>query len=134
VAVSRLDHVGVVVDDLEQAKRFLGEVLGLQMVSEGESERTAARYAFFQWGAVQVEVLEIVDPEQRSRRLGRDRLARIEHIGVAVDDLAAMVAELRARGVRTTTATPIAVNEWRYYFTDPETTDGVVYQLFSNTG
>src|SRR5262245_29018776 len=104
--VSRIDHVGIIVDDLEQARSFLGGVLGLELVSEGSSPHTTARYAFFRWGEVQVEILEVTDPEERRRRLGGERLARIEHIGVAVDDLGASIAALRARGVRTTTAEP----------------------------
>ena len=30
--INRLNHVGVVVADLQEAKRFLGEVLGLELV------------------------------------------------------------------------------------------------------
>jgi catechol 2,3-dioxygenase-like lactoylglutathione lyase family enzyme len=132
--VSGIDHVGIVVDDLTDAKRFLGDVLGLELVSEGESAETAARYAFYQWGPIQLEVLEVTDPAKRAGRMGAEGLARIEHIGVAVDDLAATVGQLRAQGVRTTTEEPFAVKEWLYYFTDPESTDGVVYQFFSSTG
>lgn len=132
--MSRIDHVAVVVDNLDEAKCFAGDILGLELVSEGESVETTARYAFYQWGPVQLEPLEITDVEKRRRRMGAERSARIEHIGVAVDDLPATVSTLRAHGVRTQTAEPIAVGPWRYYFTDPETTDGVVYQLFSSTG
>jgi methylmalonyl-CoA/ethylmalonyl-CoA epimerase len=129
--LSRIDHVGVIVENLDHAKTFLTSVFGLQLVSEADSPQTAARYAFFQWGEVQIEVLEITDPEKRRKRIGDDKLPKIEHIGVAVDDLAASIAELRARGVRTTTQEPFAVNEWRYYFTDAASTDGIVYQFFS---
>lgn len=134
MAVSRIDHVAVVVDDLDEARRFAGDLLGLELVSEGESEETAARYAFYQWGQVQLELLEITDPEKRRRRMGGERSAMIEHIGVAVDNLADTVERLRAKGIRTMTDEPVAVGQWRYYFTDPETTDGVIYQLFSSTG
>jgi methylmalonyl-CoA/ethylmalonyl-CoA epimerase len=132
--MSRIHHIGVLVDDLDQAKRFMTDVLALQLVSEGVSRESAARYAFYQWGEIQVELLEITDPEKRRQRMGGERLARIEHVGVAVDDLAATVGRLRARGVRTTTPEPAAVGQWRYYFTEPETTDGVAYQLLSSTG
>ncbi len=129
--MSRIDHVAVVVDNLDEARRFVGDLLGLQLVSEGESVETAARYAFYQWGEVQLELLEITDPEKRRKRMGGERSARIEHIGVAVDDLTGTVAGMRSKGVRTMTEEPVAVGKWRYYFTDPETTDGVIYQVFS---
>jgi catechol 2,3-dioxygenase-like lactoylglutathione lyase family enzyme len=130
--VSRLDHVAIVVASLDEAKRFFVDVLGLELVTESVSVETAARYAFFQWGDVQLELLEITDPEKRHRRVGDSKLPKIEHLGVAVDDLDKDIEELRARGVRTTTERPYAVNEWRYYFTEDESTDGIVYQFFGS--
>jgi catechol 2,3-dioxygenase-like lactoylglutathione lyase family enzyme len=129
--MSRIDHVGVIVANLEHAKQFLTDVLGLRLVSEGDSQETGARWAFLQWGEMQIELIEVTDLEKRRLRIGDGSLPKIEHIGVAVDDLAAYIAELRAKGVRTTTQEPFAFNEWRYYFTEAASTDGVVYQFFS---
>jgi methylmalonyl-CoA/ethylmalonyl-CoA epimerase len=129
--LSRIDHVGVIVDNLEQAKLFLRDVLGLGLVSEADSPQTAARWAFFQWGEMQIELIEITDLEKRRLRIGDGSLPKIEHIGVAVDDLVAYIAELRAKGVRTTTREPFAFGEWRYYFTDAASTNGIIYQFFS---
>ena len=82
------------------------------------------------FGDVDIELLEITDPEMRRRRMAGEREARIEHIGIRVEDLDSAVAELRARGVRMSTEEPYGAGGWRYYFTDPATTDGIVYQFF----
>ena len=129
--MSRIDHVGVIVGNIDQAKRFLQHVFGLELVSEGESVETGASWAFFQWGEIQIELLEITDPGNLRLRVGDATLPKIEHIGVAVDDLPVFIEEARTRGVRTTTEKPYAVNEWRYYFTEAASTDGIVYQFFS---
>lgn len=129
--MSRIDHVGVIVRNLDEAKHFLRDVFGLELVSEGESVETGASWAFFQWGDIQMELLEITDPGKLRLRVGDASLPKIEHIGVAVDDLAAFIEEARTRGVRTTTELPYAVNEWRYYFTEAASTNGIVYQFFS---
>lgn len=130
--LSRLDHVGIVVDDIEEARRFLTEVLGLKVKSEHESPATSARAIFLTFGAVDVELLEISDPEKRRVRMDGARAARIEHIGIRVDDVESAAADLRAHGVRMSTEKPFGSDGRRYYFTDPASTDGVVYQIFES--
>jgi methylmalonyl-CoA/ethylmalonyl-CoA epimerase len=76
------------------------------------------------------ELLEITEPEMRRRRMDCERQAHIEHIGIKVEDVDAAVAELQAQGVRMSTERPYGGGGWRYYFTDPSTTDGIVYQFF----
>ena len=62
------------------------------------------------------------------------RAARIEHIAVEVDDLAAAAAALRAKGVEFTTPQPLGAAGMSFYFTRPETTDGVMYQFIQTAG
>ena len=124
--LKRIDHVGVIVDDLEQAKSFLSG-MGLQF------DRDLAipgrlRAAFFTCGETQIEVIEVDEPGERARRLG-DSTARIEHVAIEVDSLSATMQALRGLGVRATTADPQAVGANLNYWTRAETCDGVQYQL-----
>lgn len=124
--LKRIDHVGVVVDNLEEACSFLAS-LGLQHNRDLEvSGRLKA--AFYTCGEIEIEVLEITEPAERSRRLGTAS-ARIEHIAIQLDDLAAVAAALRRLGVRTQTEAPVSLDRGLNYWTVPETCDGVVYQL-----
>ena len=124
--LKRIDHVGVIVDDLEQAKGFLSD-LGLQfdrdLVIPGR-----LRAAFFACGEAQLEVIEVDEPGERAQRLG-DSTARIEHVAIEVDSLSTTMEALRRLGVRTTTADPLAVGANLSYWTRAETCDGVQYQL-----
>jgi catechol 2,3-dioxygenase-like lactoylglutathione lyase family enzyme len=125
----RIHHVGIVVDDLEQAVDFLTRVVGLEVSRRAEApERGGLRAAFLPWGDVQVELLEFSEPETRGRRLG-DAAARIEHIAVEVDDADATFERLRGEGVEFTTPAPQAMGETKTFFTVAETTDGVMYQF-----
>ena len=69
----RLDHVGIVVDDLEQAKHFLAEILGLEMTNEVAIESAKLRAAYFRCGEVEIELLELGDSAARQARLGTRR-------------------------------------------------------------
>ena len=124
--LKRIDHVGVIVDDLAQAKSFLAD-MGLRfdrdLVIPGR-----LRAAFFACGETQIEVIEVDEPEERARRLG-DGPARVEHIAFEVDSLSTTLLALRGLGVQTTTPDPMAVGANLNYCTTPETCDGVQYQL-----
>ena len=120
----RLDHVGVVVDDLEEAARLL-EALGL---TESErAEHDGLRLAFFTAGNAMVELIEPTDPDVRARRLGSAR-ARIEHIALEVGDLDATLTALAALGVAPN-APPRRSPERSMFWTDPETSDGIMFQF-----
>jgi methylmalonyl-CoA/ethylmalonyl-CoA epimerase len=128
--LKRIDHVGVVVDDLSQAGRFLSEVLGLRLVKQVEIPEQSLKAEFYDLNGVSIEVIEVSDPERREARLGRGAAARIEHIAIEVDDLGRTMDGLRDAGVTTQAEEARVVGGNRSHWTNPESCDGVMYQLF----
>jgi len=124
--LKRIDHVGVIVDSLEEAKRFLGN-LGMEFDRDLVLP-DRLRAAFYRCGEIQVEIIEITEPAERMQRLGDDT-ARIEHIALEVDDLAATLKALEGLGVKVNTAKPALVGNSLNFWTVAETCDGVMYQL-----
>jgi methylmalonyl-CoA/ethylmalonyl-CoA epimerase len=126
-----IDHIGVVVDDIGEAKTFLTEVLGLELEKEADYPDLGVRSAFFLAGPVRIEINEVMDADTRRTRLGVDGTqARIEHIAIVVDNLDDWLRKLNARGVRTVPPQVPAVRTGRTSVrTVPETTDGVMYQI-----
>ncbi len=126
--LNRLDHVGVVVANLDQAMRFCSEVLGLEKTREFTWPERHLRAAFYSLGNAQIELIEIADPEQRRQRLGEGNVARIEHIAVGTDDINAAIERLRAAGVDFQgPAAHFGAN--LLAFTQADTSGGIVYQL-----
>jgi catechol 2,3-dioxygenase-like lactoylglutathione lyase family enzyme len=119
-----LDHVGVVVDDLDEAARLL-EALGL--VENERAEHDGLRLAFFSAGNAMVEIIEPTDPAVRARRLG-DARARIEHIAFEIGDLDGALSALGAIGVEPN-APPRRAPDRSMFWTDPETSDGIMFQF-----
>ena len=120
----RLDHVGVIVDDLDEAARLL-DALGLVEQERGEHE--GLRLAFFSAGNALVEIIEPTDPEIRAQRLG-DARARIEHIAFEIGDLDGALSALGAIGVEPN-APPRRLEDRSMFWTDPETSDGIMFQF-----
>jgi len=124
----RIDHVGIVVDDLASARRFVTDVLGLAFDRE-VSIPGRLEAAFYRCDGTGIELIEVTDPKLRQERLG-GASAKIEHVAVEVDDLLAAFDDLHRHGVETTSETPTVIGPTRSYFTRPETSDGVTYQVF----
>ena len=126
---TRVDHIGVVVDGLADARRWITEAFGLPLRRTVDVPDGRIRGEFYACGDVDIEVLEIGDPETRRRRLGDGKRARIEHIAVEVEDLRAALAHLTSLGARTTSPEPRRIGNSLNAWTVEETTGGISYQL-----
>ena len=126
---ARVDHVGVVVASLERTGQFVRDVLGLELTLEPPPLPGGVNTAFYGEGT-RVELIQIADAQSRERRLG-DAEARVEHIALEVEDVLALIEQLKAKGVRFTTDEPVRVRENLVVWTVPETSAGVMWQLFS---
>ena len=124
--LERIDHVGVIVSDLATARRLLEEGFGLQCSREVHKAELDA--AFFKVGNADIELIEILDPEMRSRRLGAGRVANVEHIAIEVDDLEGLLGLLARLEIKTT-GPPESSKANTSVWTEAGTSGGVVYQF-----
>ena len=147
--IRAIDHLNIVVADLERSRRFYTEVLGFRVMKEARLEGEWIDRIVGLKG-VQGRVVYVVAPagEPRLELLcydtpkGEDPVATrrantigLRHIALRVDDIAAMVAKLRAAGVELFSE-PVKVpagvvthdqgEKTLVYFLDP---DGVILEL-----
>jgi catechol 2,3-dioxygenase-like lactoylglutathione lyase family enzyme len=126
----RIDHIGVIVADLGEQKKWLGDVFGLPVMREISLNNNLLRAAFYGVSGVDIEVIQLDDPEARRKRLGEGpHRARIEHIAVEVSSIPEVLKKLVPLGVRTTTAEPTKIGDRMNIWTVAETTGGVSYQF-----
>jgi glyoxylase I family protein len=147
--IRAIDHLNIVVTDLERALKFYTGVLGFTKTREAWLEGewidrivglrgVKARAAFIvaPAGEPRIELLEYAAPKGRGlAENSRANTNGLRHIALRVDDMAAMVARLRAEGV-TIFSEPVRVpkgvvqhdagEKTLVYFLDP---DGVILEL-----
>ncbi len=134
--LSRLDHVGFTVPDLEAARAWLVDVLGCEyMYSLGpfqsdddwmaqhlnvDPRAVMRQLHFFRCGGQAIfEVFQYEAPDQRTQ-LPRNSDIGGHHVALYVEDLDAAVAYLRGRGVTvlgdpTTSRGPSEGQRWVYF-------------------
>lgn len=125
-----LHHVGIVVRNLEAAKAFASEVLGLTLEREGPVAALGVQTAFYRAGGALLEFVEYDDPAAGAEKVG-DATARIDHLALQVGDLAATRKRLEAAGGSFEQAEPLRLGPNDTYFSRAETTHGLRLQLFA---
>jgi methylmalonyl-CoA/ethylmalonyl-CoA epimerase len=128
--LKRLDHIGVVVDDLDSRAGLLTEQFGLE--PDGGADHDDLRIAFFKSGDARVELIEPVAPAAREARLGGGA-TRIEHISFEVEDLDETLLALAALGIEITAPPRVAAGN-RSVWTVPATSGGIMFQFQQRVG
>jgi methylmalonyl-CoA epimerase len=95
-----LDHVGVAVQDLDAALTFYRGALGLEIEPPEEVPSQRVRAHFIPVGESSLELLEATAPDSPIAAFVQKRGPGLHHITLRVEDIAAAIAHLKARGIR----------------------------------
>jgi methylmalonyl-CoA/ethylmalonyl-CoA epimerase len=125
-----LDHVGIAVENLDEALELYTKLLGLELKGTEVVEAQKVRTAFLPIGGTEVELLESTDPEGPIGKFIASRGAGVQHLAFRVDDIEASLAELKAAGVRLIDEVPrYGAGGARIAFLHPKSTKGVLVEL-----
>jgi methylmalonyl-CoA epimerase len=130
--VKRIDHVAIVVRDLEASLRFYRDTLGVAPSRVVEFPREGVKIAFLPLGGPQgseIELLEPTDPAGGVARFLEKRGEGLHHLCLEVEDIEAALAELTAAGAAVLDASPRPTAEGRGVFLHPKGTGGVLLEL-----
>lgn len=129
--VKQIHHVAVVVQDMEKALAFWRDALGIELHELREVPAEKSQVAFL---PLSDSELELVLPTTEDSGIGKF-LAKhgpgMHHICLEVDDIEGMMSQLRAKGVRLINEAPRTASDGkRYVFIHPESTSGVLVELY----
>ena len=125
-----LDHIGIAVQNIDQALAFYRDALGLDVHAPEEVLSQHVRAHFIPAGGSAIELLEATAPESAIARYIDKRGPGIHHITLRVDDIAAALAHVKARGVRLVDEAPRPGAEGALVaFIHPSSAHGVLVEL-----
>ncbi|MEW6276358.1 MAG: VOC family protein [Bacillota bacterium] len=96
--LKKIDHIGILVENIEASLRFYRDQLGLPVKTIEANEEFKVRIAFLPIGEVLVELVEPF-PDSPLRQYLKEKGEGLHHIAFEVDDLKKSLAELKAAGV-----------------------------------
>ena len=96
----RLDHIGIAVADLEQARTLYGEHLGFELGEIEELPDRQLKICFVRVGDANVELLWPTAPESAVAKFIDKKGPGIHHLCYRVDDVQSKLDELKAAGIK----------------------------------
>jgi methylmalonyl-CoA/ethylmalonyl-CoA epimerase len=130
-----LDHVGIAVADLAQALAFYRDALGLDIEPPETVASQRVRAHFIPAGEAALELLEATAEDSPIAKYVGKRGPGLHHITLRVDDIAAALGALKARGVRLIDEAPRpGAHGSLVAFIHPSSAHGVLVELKQAAG
>ena len=135
--ILKVDHIGIAVTKIDDAKKLYHDILGLPMAGSETVAEQKVTTAFFPVGDSEVELLESTSPDGPIAKFIEKNAGRggVQHIAFRVDNLEAALAELKAKGVELIDQKPrMGAGGAKIAFLHPKATFGVLVELSEREG
>ena len=98
--VSRIEHIGIAVENLQAAISYYETLLGTKCYAVEEVADQRVKTAFFKVGDTKIELLESTDPEGPIGKFLEKKGQGIHHIAFAVDNVNTALQEANEAGIQ----------------------------------
>jgi methylmalonyl-CoA/ethylmalonyl-CoA epimerase len=129
--IKAINHVAIVVDDMEKSLAFWRDALGLHLHELRDVPAEKSQVAFLPLAGAEVElVMPTTDDSGIAKYLAK-RGPGMHHLCLEVDDIAGMLTQLKEKDIRLINEEPrTAADGRKYAFIHPESTGGVLVELY----
>jgi methylmalonyl-CoA/ethylmalonyl-CoA epimerase len=129
----RIDHIAIVVQDLDAALQVYRDVLGLPLarVEEVPAEKVKVAFLPLPEGDGEVELVQPTDEDTGIARFLAKRGEGMHHICFEVDDIQVAMDKMSASGLQVLEENPrLGSQGQKYIFIHPKTAHGVLIELY----
>ncbi len=128
----RIDHVAIIVRNIEQALGFYRDTLGIEPSEVKEVPTEQVRIAFLPMGGPggsEIELIEPTTPDSSLSKFLDKRGEGMHHICLEVENIDAALQEMQEKGAAVLDKQPRIAAEGRAIFLHPKGTNGVLLEL-----
>jgi methylmalonyl-CoA epimerase len=128
--LSRIDHIGVAVEDLDAALQLYADVLKLPVVHRETVTDQGVEAVLLDVGENHVELLAPLGPDTPVGRFLAKKGPGLHHVAYQVADIEGTLAALKAAGTRLIDESPrIGIRGSRVAFVHPASTGSVLTEI-----
>jgi methylmalonyl-CoA epimerase len=125
----KIDHIGVVVHDIQEALKAYEAALGLPLREVMEVPDQEVEVAFLPVGESNIELVQPTSSDTAVARFLEKRGEGIHHVCIEVEDIDAALARLRVHKVQLIDEEPRPGAHGRVAFVHPRAMHGVLIEL-----
>jgi methylmalonyl-CoA/ethylmalonyl-CoA epimerase len=128
--ISKIDHIGIAVDNLDETVQFYAEMLGMKVGKIETNAEQKMKVAFLPVGDTKLELLESKDPEGPIAKFIKRKGEGIQHIAFRTENIEKAIIDLKEKGMRFVDEKPrIGAGNTKIVFLHPKDTYGVLVEL-----
>jgi len=128
--LKKIDHIGMAVHSIDQARVFYEQALGLHCERIEEVASQKVRTAFFSLGETHIELLEPMDADSPIAKFLEKRGEGIHHIAYRSDNVEEQLDKARTAGCTLINEKPVAgAGGKQIAFLHPKSTHGVLTEI-----
>jgi len=128
--LNQIDHVGVAVEDLDQAVALYRDALGMELVHRETVEEQGVEAVLLDVGDAHVELLAPLGPDTAVGKFLERRGPGLHHVAYRVADVEQTLGELSAAGLRLIDEhARTGIRGSRVAFLHPASTGGVLTEI-----
>jgi methylmalonyl-CoA epimerase len=129
--IKKISHIGLAVDNLEEARSFFKDTFGLSVSAQEQFGELL--FSFISLGETELELLQSTSSEGQIARFIQKRGQGIHHISLEVDDIQAELDRLKSKGLQLINEKPYRnAHEDLVAFIHPKSTYGVLIELIQS--
>jgi len=128
--IGKLDHIGIAVRNIAEARKFYQDILGARFLYESENREDHFKFCELDLNGVIIELLEPMAESSFLRKFLEKRGEGLHHLTLRVTDTKQKAAELKRQGVRVIDETEWSPASYEAYIS-PRSAHGVLIQIGS---
>ncbi|MEM9990767.1 MAG: methylmalonyl-CoA epimerase [Bacteroidota bacterium] len=126
----RIEHIGIAVKNLSSSNTLFEQLLGVAPYKMEEVLSENVCTSFFQLGESKIELLESKADDSAIAKFIKKRGEGVHHIAFEVEDIAASMKNLRAKGFQLLNEVPKrGADNKLVCFVHPKTANGILVEL-----
>ena len=126
----KIDHIGIVVKNIEERLKLYKDFLGLEVSKVEELPERGLRVHFVKIGETRFELLEEISEDSEIHSFLEKRGEGIHHIAIKVDNASEAIEKALENGLKPLSNEPKkGAHGTKVFFIHPKTTGGILLEL-----
>jgi methylmalonyl-CoA/ethylmalonyl-CoA epimerase len=126
----KINHLAIVVENIEDSLTFWRDALGLPMGDIHEVAQEQVKIAFLEVGESHVELVQPTSDDSGIAKYLAKKGAGMHHVCFEVEDITAALQQMASKGIELINDTPRERDGRKYAFIHPKSTGGVLVELY----
>lgn len=126
----KINHLAVVVNNVDEALGFWRDALGLEFGGLEEVPSEEVKVGFLEVGEAHIELVQPTTEDSGVAKYLAKRGPGMHHLCLEVDDIEATMQQIVDKGYDLINETPRERDGRRYAFVHPKSTGGVMIELY----